>query len=640
MSQEQLKYAQEAAKRLRSDGSKQYQDLHCSDNERLRSLVDDPFADHVALDKLVSPITSGDRIKFLILGAGIGGITNAVRLVKAGFTPDQILIVETAGGAGGTWYWNRYPGLHCDVESYVYLPLLEETGYAPTQKYASGVEIRSYLVQLLEQFGLSARVLYRTQISGLQWDDSTQKWRADMTTSRGPDGKNKGALWVNADFAILVSGVFPYPHVPKIPGLAGFEGDIFHTARWDYNITGGSSDTPFPDMHKLAGKRVGIVGTGATGIQIVPELAKHAKEVYVFQRTPSQVFTRGQRNTDPKEWRERIATVPGWQAARMENLAECLSGDGTPDMVNLVDDEWSKLKAYCAIIGSKQFNPVALDKIPEHIAKFQAMDADDTAKARKRIADIVKDKDTADKMMPWYYTWCKRPTFSDVYLQAFNNENVHLVDTDGKGVDSLTPHGVIANGQEYPVDILVMGTGFRSPAYAVADQSARLGIEITGRNNLRFTEKVETKGATSLHGCSMNGFPNLFWLSISQAATTANFSHTLDVMSRHVTYIIAEAHKRIPADDKDKRVVIEPSEAAEEMYAMQLMQGAAYYSAVAVCTPSYITLEGEYLKPGDQMEMMKKARGASWSEGIVSFTRMLERWQADGKLEGVEVGVV
>jgi cation diffusion facilitator CzcD-associated flavoprotein CzcO len=209
VSPEQHKYAQEAAKRVRPEGTKQYEDLHYSKNDRLRSLVDDPFADHDALDKLASPIRSGDRIKFFVLGAGIGGILIAVRLVKSGFLPSQIVIVEVAGGIGGTWYWNRYPGIHCDVESYVYMPLLEEMGYVPTQKYASGVEIRSYLTQILERFELLDRVLYRTQINGLEWDEGTQTWRAGLTTRRGPEGKDKETLWMNAEFAILASGVFP-----------------------------------------------------------------------------------------------------------------------------------------------------------------------------------------------------------------------------------------------------------------------------------------------------------------------------------------------------------------------------------------------------------------------------------------------
>ncbi|KAF2248190.1 FAD/NAD(P)-binding domain-containing protein [Trematosphaeria pertusa] len=633
----QQKYMQEAAKRKRPEGTQQFQQLHFSDNDRLRGLVHDPFADHDALDKLPLPIQSGDRIKFLIMGAGIGGILNAVRLVQAGFAPDQIVLVEAAGGLGGTWYWNRYPGLHCDVESYVYMPLIEEMDYVPSHKYASGVEIRSYLTQVVERFRLSDRILYRTQLNGLQWDGSMRAWKIDMTTSRGPGGRDKSAFWVNADFVILVSGLFPYPQVPKIPGLTGFEGSMFHTSRWDYSVTGGSSDTPFPALDKLADKRVGIIGTGATAIQVVPEVAKYAKEVYVFQRTPSQVNSRGQRETDRTEWAERIATGPGWQKRRMENLAQLLCHHDTLEGVNLIDDEWSKLQAYCALMGSTKFGTITPDKVQEHIATMYTLDAEHAEKVRQRVLDIVKDKEIAEKLTPWYPTWCKRPTFSDLYLEAFNKPNVHLVDTAGKGVDSVTPHGIVAGGQEYPIDILIFCTGYRSPGYAHGNPAASMGIEIMGREGRSLNEKITSQGASSLHGCISNGFPNLFWMGVSQASATANYTHTLDVMSAHVSSIIATGHDRM-GSKQQHGVVIEPLKDAEEAWAMRLMQGAAYFASVAVCTPGYITLEGEILeKMGDAVAGMKRARGSQWSEGIVSFTKELERWRGEG-MGGIEVG--
>ncbi|KAG7092713.1 hypothetical protein E1B28_009043 [Marasmius oreades] len=207
----------------------QFQDLHLADNERLRHLVDDPFADHPALDKLSPPLTSGDRVKFLIVGAGMGGILNAIRLVQAGFSADQIRIIEVAGGIGGTWYWNRYPGLHCDVEAYIYLPMLEEMGYVPPQKYESAIGIRSYLISMVKKYGLEDKIMFRTQLDGLQWDDSIQAWKADMRTGRGENGQEESILRVNAEFVFLTVGLFPLPQVPKVPGLAGFEGPMFHT---------------------------------------------------------------------------------------------------------------------------------------------------------------------------------------------------------------------------------------------------------------------------------------------------------------------------------------------------------------------------------------------------------------------------
>ncbi|KAI0129109.1 hypothetical protein BJ170DRAFT_360437 [Xylariales sp. AK1849] len=638
MPPELVKFRDEAAKRVRTDGMAQYQELHHSDNDRLRHLVDDPFADHAALDQLIPPVKSGDRVKFLVTGAGMGGILNAVRLIQAGFSVEQICIVEVAGGIGGTWYWNRYPGLHCDVEAYVYLPLLEEMGYMPSKKYASGLEIRSHLIEVARKFGLEDRILYRTQVNGLQWDDSIHGWRADMTTGRGEGGLEISPLWLNANFVIMTTGLFPRPQVPKLPGLSGFEGEMFHTARWDYGISGGTSDTPFPILNKLKGKRVGIIGTGATAIQVIPEVAKFAKELVVFQRTPSQVNIRDQHDTDLGEWREKIAAKPGWQRARMENLAQCISSGGAPlEHENLVGDQWSKLQAFCAIVGSDRFGVITPDKAPGHIAHLMALDAEHNAESRARVSNLVVDKKTAEKLTPWYPTWCKRPTFSDVYLQTYNQDNVRLVDTDGRGVESATPHGIVANGKEYALDILILSTGYISPGVAAGNPAARTGIEVVGREGCSMTDKWTSQGATTLFGCATNGFPNLFWMGPSQAGVTANFLHVLEVLSRHVAYIVAQAHDR--AGDRQKEdVVVEVTKVAEENWSLRVLQGAAFFSGIAICTPSYLTNEGESLaQTVDHSEMMKRGKSSPWASGMLSYVGELEAWQNEGNLEGIEV---
>ncbi|CAO2649615.1 Nn.00g070000.m01.CDS01 [Neocucurbitaria sp. VM-36] len=633
------KYFVEAAKRKRAEGTKQFEQLHFSQNDKLRHLADDIFADHAALDKLPIPIKSGDRVKFLVLGAGMGGIVQAITLIKKGFSADQILLIEAAGGVGGTWYWNRYPGLHCDVEAYCYLPLLEETGYMPKQKYSSSVEIRTYLEDIVKKFGLDSRILFRSQVTGLAWDEGLKTWKANLITRRGPEGKEEKQISVEADFALIASGLFPYPQVPKVPGLADFEGPMLHTARWNYGITGGSSDTAFPELENLKGKRVGIIGTGATAIQAVPQLAKYAKELYVFQRTPSQVNTRGQRDTEPTEWREKIAAKTGWQKDRMENFAEHLAGHLQPGVDDQVDDGWTQLQAYCALIGSNRFGQIAPDKAQEHIGTLMALDSEHSAKARERIKQIVKDKETAKKLTPWYPTWCKRPTFSDLYLEAFNNDNVHLVDTDGKGIDSATPKSIVANGQDYPIDILILSTGYRSPTSG-GDPGSRMGVEILGRNGRRMADKWEEQGLSTLHGVFTNGFPNLFFQSAAQAAATANYSHVLVVLSEHIASIVATGHER--STNSQSKVVIEPAAAAEDAWGMQIAQGAAYFSGTVICTPSYLNLEGEAFQmppPDDHAAMMKKAKAAIWYKGLVDFTRMIEGWRSDGKLEGVEISV-
>lgn len=633
------KYFVEAEKRKRSEGTKQFEQLHFSDNERLRSLATDPWADHAALDKRPLPVENGGRIKFCILGAGMGGITMAISLIKKGFAPDQMIMVEAAGGIGGTWYWNRYPGLHCDVESYCYLPFLEDTGYVPKQKYSSGVEIRTYLEDLVNHFGLQDRVLFRTQATGLQWDDSNKSWNATFTMGHGTEGKSEKKLLLQAEFALLASGLFPYPQVPRVAGLADFEGPMFHTSRWNYEITGGSYGIAFPDLDKLKNLRVGVIGTGATAIQAVPLLAKYAKELYVFQRTPSQVNPRGQRDTDAVKWKEKIAAKPGWQKERMENLAENLAGHLKPGDKDLVDDYWSKLEAYCAIIGSNRFGRIAPDAAEAHIGALLALDSAHTTKAREHVRNVVKDESTADKLTPWYPTWCKRPTFSDTYLETFNNEHVHLVDTDGKGLECITSKGIVANGQEYPIDVLVLSTGYRSPSYG-GDPGSKTGIEIVGRNNRRMADKWDQQGLSTLHGVFSNDYPNLFFQSPGQAAATANYVHVLNVLSEHIASIIAISHERTSGPSQS--IVVEASAAAEDAWGMELVPGAAYFSSLSVCTPGYITLEGEALRmpaADDHVAMLKMAKSVIWQGGLVEFMHKMEEWRRNG-LKGVEISVV
>jgi cation diffusion facilitator CzcD-associated flavoprotein CzcO len=637
--QVQAKYAAEAQKRVKAEGLDQFQELAVSDSDRLRHLVDDCWADHAALDAQPSPLKPGDCPKFLIAGAGVGGVVAAVRLIRQGFTADQIRLVETAGGLGGTWYWNRYPGLHCDVEAYIYMPLLEETGFMPSHKYASGVEIRNYLKDVVKKYQLEDKILYRTHMNKLEWDDEAKYWKVNLTTGRGPKGQDQVSLSVNAEFVYLTAGLLARPQIPKVSGLEGFKGDMFHTSSWDYDVTGGSSEEPSPVLSKLKDKTVGIVGTGATAIQVVPFLAKYAKEVFVFQRTPSAVFSRDQRPTDPDEWATSIAGRPGWYDERQVNFASTMARCLPAGQPNLVNDQWSAQPAYSALTGDPEFATIAPEQVPEVIGQFLALDAPNAARARQRVKDIVRDPATAEKLTPWYPAWCKRPTFSDAYLQAFNQPNVHLVDTDGKGIDSITRDGVVANGKEHPLDVLVLGTGYRSPAFDGGDPAVRAGVKVYGRNGRDMSEKFATHGIATLYGVGSNGFPNLFWLGISQACINANHSFVLDTLARVTAYMIGEGHDRVGDKTKtQRRVTVEIDVAAEEAWSMRMLQGAARFATMSVCTPSYINGEsapGSQGKGMSQEELIKAGRRSPWSAGMPAFLDMWTKWRDEGKLAGV-----
>ncbi|KAK4096929.1 pyridine nucleotide-disulfide oxidoreductase-like protein [Parathielavia hyrcaniae] len=628
------KYTTEAAKRFRSDGLSQFVRLKEAGSGRFRALAEDPWADHAALNAKEA-VKDGAKHKFLILGAGYGGLLYAVRLLEAGLAsgPHDILLVDAAGGFGGTWWWNRYPGLHCDVESYSYMPLLEETGYMPKSKYAPGPELLEHAQRVASQWNLQDKALFRSNVKSTTWDDGAQLWNVEVSEGRGP-GEPSRELNLQAQYVLIASGVLSNPQVPKIPGLETFAGPLFHTARWDYNATGGGPDDAA--LTALEGKRVGILGTGATAIQVVPKLAKYAKELYVFQRTPSAVSWRGQRPTDPDEWRSKIANKKGWQRERMLNLDSYVTDAAEEGQENLVADGWTELPAFSAVIGSPRHGDVepTPEKIAQHVARLHKIDLPHSEQVRARTESIVKDRETAEKLKAWYPTWCKRPTFSDEYLQAFNQPNVHLVDTDGKGVDSATSAGLVVAGKEYPLDMLVLSTGYVTPSIGGGSPAARTGISIYGRGGKSLDDKWQNHGAATLHGMCTNGFPNLFFTAVSQSSHAANNVFTLDVGIEHIANIIAQAEARTGPSG----AVVEVSSEAEEAWSLQIMQGAAWFAGVVSCTPGYITSEGEAMRQsGDPIEMAKQARGANFRRGLAAFLKLLQEYRADGSLRGIEV---
>lgn len=612
------KYDAEKQKRINPEGVAQYVELETS--EKWSKLSADPWVDHAALNQSPNLLKDGDEVKFLILGAGYGGLYYAVRLIEAGFSTDDIRLIDIAGGFGGTWYWNRYPGLMCDVESYIYMPLLEETGYMPKHKYSYGNELREHAERIAAKWDLKAA--FRTAAQGSVWDESARRWITQLRQDRGPEGVIE--MTVRSQFMVNANGVLNHPKVPR--GLENYAGGVLHTARWDYHLTGGSpTDWSMPG---LQGKRVGIIGTGATAIQVIPQLAKWAGELYVFQRTPCSVAVRDQRPTDPEEWKTKIANKPGWQHERNWNFNSFVSGAGEGE--NLVGDGWTKAKAYRALIGSPHDKPLAPEDLPNHIGTMVAIDYEYSEDVRQRIDAIVRDKATAERLKPWYPVWCKRPTFHDDYLPSFNQPNVHLVDTNGKGVSGSTARGLLVGDKEYPIDVLILSTGYRSPGQGASEPSSHSNMTFTGKGGLSLSDKWASKGPTTLHGILTSGFPNLFLTGPAQAGATANFAYVQDVMSQHVAYVSAEAVKRGGTD-----AVVEVTPAGEEAWAARIMTWSLWMGSIGICTPSYINNEG--FLPEDPAERMKMMRGVAYLQGMNAYTEVLRQWREEGSMDGVVI---
>ncbi len=575
------KYAEERAKRLRSDGASQWQDF----SGEYKDFDRDPY---VEPGFTRDPLT--EEVEVVIVGAGFGGMLAAAQLRQQGI--DSFRIIDKAGDFGGTWYWNRYPGAMCDVESYCYLPMLEETGYMPTEKYAQAPEIFAYCQLFGRHFGIYDNALFQTEVNGMEWNEDTQRWVT--TTSRGDTLTSK--------FTVIVGGVLHKAKLPAIPGIKDFKGEGFHTSRWDYDYTGGDS---YGGMTNLADKRVGVIGTGATAVQVVPKLAADCKELFVFQRTPAAVGVRNQGPTDV-EWFTSLK--PGWQIERIRNFTEAVSGK-QPD-VNLVGDSWTEM--YWT--DTKQ-----LGATPEEQLALEELDFQNMEKIRHRIADIIQDPETAERMQPWYGQFCKRLCFHDDYLPAFNRPNVHLVDTEGRGVDRITEHAVVVDGVEYPVDLLIYASGFE----VTSEYHHRLGFDPKGRGGVSLSE-AWGEGPYTLHGVMSDGFPNMLMISTLQGGFGTNFVHYLTETSKHVVYIIKMCLQEGIAE-------IEPTRDAEEGWFMELLShvmGMANYNTT--CTPGYMNREGE---AGD----MKAARGLSYMGSVGDYAKHLESWREEGKLTGVEV---
>ncbi|GAA0455933.1 monooxygenase [Actinoplanes capillaceus] len=524
-----------------------------------------------------------DRVEAVVVGGGFGGLLTGAKLREAGV--QRIRMIDEAGDFGGTWYWNRYPGVHCDIESTVYMPLLEEVGYVPKWRYAPGEEIRRHCAAIAQRYDLYDDTMFHTRVTELRWDDDACEWT--VTTDRGDEFRSR--------YVVVSSGTLTQPKLPGIPGIETFAGHTFHTSRWDHGYTG-------DDLSGLAGRRVGVVGTGATAIQVVPHVAEAAAHLYVFQRTPSSVDVRDNRPIDP-EWAATLE--PGWQRERMENFLTIVTGGHTGQ--DLIGDGWTATARLQRQMLTGSLDPNISAEERDHLdelADFRKMD-----EIRARVEEVVDDPVTAAILQPWYRYMCKRPGFSDHYLQAFNRPNVTLVDTaDHGGITAMTPSAVVVGDQEYEVDCIVFATGFEVGISGVVSGT----LPVYGRGGLPLLGHWRN-GPRTLHGFYSHGYPNLFHLGSLQNAAAVNFVHVLQEQATHIGAVVAEAGKR-----GVRR--IEPTAEAEERWAATIREHALdNYRFQAECTPGYYNGEGN-----------PRPVNHSFGPGPVVFHELLRTWRGEG----------
>jgi cation diffusion facilitator CzcD-associated flavoprotein CzcO len=583
------KYLAERDKRL-VPGRTDIRDL--TRDEHFARFRADPFTPRTER----APVT--DDVDVTIIGGGIAGVLAGVQLRKAGI--ERIRILDTAGGVGGTWYWNRYPGVMCDVESYIYMPMLEELGYVPTRRYAYGEEIRLHVQTIAEKFDLETDALFHTGVTRAEWDDGAARWR--VQTDRGDDFTSR--------YYVLAVGILNLMKLPAIPGMEDFGGPSFHTARWDYGVTGGGPDAP---LDKLKGKVVGIIGTGATGIQALPPVAEAADHVYVFQRTPSAIGVRGNRPTEP-EFAQTL--TPGWQRDRMDNFQAQMLGKVVD--ADLIDDGWTH--HYAKAQHAPRWKGMTFE---EYMHRAEELDFAIMEEHRQRVDELVKDPETAERLKPYYRYICKRPCFHDEYLDAYNRDNVTLIDCPG-GIERVTEKGVVVNGQPYELDVIVYGTGFEAE---LTPLPRKAGHEVIGRNGVTLANKWADNAAT-LFGMMSRGFPNMFIMPspAGQSVVTVNYTHLAVVGADFVGGAVGVLERRGVR-------VFEPSAAAEEEWTNKIMESFTDPSHVmGACTPSRLNNEGD---PGSI-----SPRNGNWGRGFGDFfgyRDLLEQWVASGELEGLEV---
>ncbi|MEU5880599.1 NAD(P)/FAD-dependent oxidoreductase [Spirillospora sp. NPDC047279] len=585
------RYLAERDKRLRPEGQKQYVEAEGEFGDYYES---DPYTRVTPRE----PIS--EDIDVAVLGGGFAGLIAATRVKQAGVA--SVRIIELGGDFGGAWYWNRYPGIQCDTDSYCYLPLLEETGYMPTQKYAFGDEVFEHCQRIGKHFGLYDHAVFSTLVRSLTWDEEIRRWR--VGTNRGDD--------IRARFVVMCQGPFNRPKLPGIPGITEFEGHTFHTARWDYDYTGGDMSG---GLHKLAGKRVAVIGTGASGIQVVPHLARSAEHLYVFQRTPSYIDERGDVPTDP-EWAGSL--TPGWQQERRRNFHTAAFEAFAPGQPDLVCDGWTEVSRNLAAHLTATDGWAALADPATFVELREIQDYQAMQRLRDRVDDLVEDPATAEALKPYYRFLCKRPCFNDQYLPTFNRSNVTLVDVSStKGVERVTAKGIVAGGTEHEVDCIIFASGFE----ITTDLDRRLGIQpFAGRDGLSLYDHW-AGGYRTLHGITSHGFPNLLFTGFVQGGVTASTTAMFEQQSDHIAYIIKEALAR-------GALSVEPTPEAQQAWCDTIKESAVDNTAFQrECTPGYYNNEGE--------QNIRSHLGEPYWPGFYAMEDVLQAWRDTGRLEGL-----
>ena len=583
-------YEEERDKRIRPDAEAQYLQISNDSPFSNKYLEEDPYSEKIERAPLQ------DEREVIIIGGGWVGMLTATRLIENGVR--DFRIIESGSDFGGTWYWNRYPGAQCDIESYSYLPLLEETGYMPKLRFSYASEIFEHAQRIGKHFDLYKNAVFQTWVTELKWLEDSSMWL--ISTNRGDK--------MRARHICLGTGPVNRPRLPGIPGVEKFKGHSFHTCRWDYKYTGGDSEGK---LESLTDKTVGIIGTGATAVQCIPALGEWAKKLLVFQRTPSSVDLRNNQETDQR-WAASLK--PGWQKERQKKFGEAFLGRSIDPA--FLDDGWTRLARNLLDLTDR-----ATGKIDDltQLADFKTME-----EIRNIVDETVKNPEIASKLKAYYNQFCKRPTFNDFYLNTFNRPNVELIDVSStQGVEAINEKGIIANGKEYEVDCIIYASGFE----ITSSYERRLGIPIFGINDKSIYEHWK-EGMRTMHGLMVSGFPNMYLCGggfVFQLG--ANYAHGIDVQASHIAYTISQLRDR---GIKSANVTVD----AEERWIADQLQasdsGIFLGGSPDTCTPGYYNQEGT-------AKRYRNIKRETYGKGVGAYIKLLRQWREDGMLDGLDL---
>ncbi len=582
------KYHDERVKRLRPEGNEQY----IEPSGTFAGMQADPYVEWVERPP------QQREVEVAIIGAGFAGLLAGARLREVGIT--DLCLIDGAGDVGGVWYWNRYPGAACDTAAMIYLPLLEETGYMPSAKYVEGPEIYAHAQRIARHFRLTDGALFSTEVEAMSWDEEQSRW--ELKTNRGDT--------ILASFVVAGTGPLHRPKLPGVPGIEQFAGESFHTSRWNYAVTGGEvNGSP---MERLRNLRVGLLGTGATGVQVVPKLGRDAGELYVFQRTPSSIDVRNNQPMD-RDWFSQLEH--GWQQEWLTNFATLQTGGEAE--VDLVQDGWTDISLR---IRRRAYELFSSGIDPETLLRraYEESDDEKMEEIRDRIDREVRDEVTAQALKPWYRQLCKRPCFHDQYLATFNLPNVHLVDTNGAGVTAIDATGVMVGDRHFDLDVLIYASGFEVGTSWIR----RSGFDPVGTGGETLTEHWK-EGMTSLHGMHVAGFPNFFIMGLAQAGNlisniTHNFSESAETIASVVHHVRSIGAARVEA-----------TEGAEREWTAGLGEGRSSFLFDPDCTPGYYNNEGLDVSEADQKSRI------GYPLGAVAYFQLMSDWRASGKFDGL-----